>query len=127
MAGAMVAERLGNVLVLGRRPEAAALRQAAIDRLRERVALDSILYAVRRAHDPGFGWLVVDFVLIDGCAVTCITADVARALGCFDPAREVGVKLRGAAGPDILGEAIDGRLSTLVFGMPGALRHALIG
>lgn len=126
MDGSLVAERHGNIVTLARKPHAADLRRAAIDRLRDRLARDSILYAVRRAHDPGFGWLVVDMMLIDGCAVECISADVARALGCFDPAREVGIKLRRAAGPDILAESV-GRLSSLLFGAPGLLRHALIG
>ena len=126
MPGPFVIERRGNVVMLARKPEAASLRRAAIERLRARLPRATILYAVMRANDPGLGWLIVDMVLIDGCAVERVTPDVAQALGCFDPAREVGMKLRRGAGPDILGESV-GRLSTLLFGAPDQLRHALIG
>ena len=123
----MVAERRGNVVVLARPPVGASQRLAAVERLRQHVQRDTILYAVRRAHDAGFGWLVVDIMLIDGRNIACITADVAMALECFDPAREVGMKLRRGATLDILGECIDGRLSTLLFGAPDLLQHAMIG
>lgn len=122
-----VAERIGNLVMLARSPVPPAdPRQGAIERLRRRVWPESILYAVRRAHDAGFGWIVVDFYLIHERMVQCLTDDIARALGCYDASREVGVKLRYGAGADVLGEAIDGRLSMLLFGQAGALGHAVI-
>lgn len=125
--GAEVAEQYGNLVMLTREQAPPAdPRQAAIERLRRRVWPESILYAVRRAHDAGNGWIICDFYLIHEREVQCFTNDVAQALGCFDPAREIGVKLRHGVGADVLGELIDGRLSTLLFGEPGALRHAMI-
>ena len=82
---------------------------------------------MRRAHDPGFGWIVCDFYRIEGTAAECISADVARVLECYDPAREVGVRLRRSQGVDPLAPIIAGRLSTVLFGRPGALAHCLLG
>lgn len=126
--GLMVIERRGNLVMLSQgEPPPTDMRQAAIDRLRSRVWPESVIYAVRRAFDPGFGWIVCDFFLIQERHIQCLTREIAQALGCYDPAREVGVKLRHGVGADVLGELIDGRLSTLLFGQPDALRHAVIG
>ena len=116
----------GNVVFLSRRgvPEP---KQVAIARLRALLPPGSILYAVRRAHDDGFGWIVCDFYRIDTGDVTCLTEEVARALDCFDPRREVGVKLRRAQGHDPLAGAIDGRLSMLLHGEPGEIGQRMIG
>ena len=131
VAGLAVAGQSGNVVTLIRASlratPAARARQDAIDRLRARVRRDTIMYAVRRAHDPEFGWLVCDVYLIDGADIDCVTDDLAHALECFDPAREVGVKLRGRAGAGPLVNAIDLRLSALLFGTPNALRHCMLG
>jgi hypothetical protein len=132
-AGGLVSEVSEGGATILRFPRAPAKRAApsgrdmAIARLRAKVQRDAIIYAVRRAHDRGFGWIVCDFYLIDGPAVECITADVARALECHDHAREVGVKLRSAPGQDPLAPAIERRLATLLFGRAGTLRHRLIG
>ncbi len=118
----------GNVVFLSRRAEAAAdPKSAAVARLRAALPRGSVLYAVRRAHDPGFGWIVCDFYRIEAGEVTPLTDDIARALDCCDPAREVGVKLRRAQGADPLAGAIDGRLSTLLHGAPGEIGQRLIG
>jgi hypothetical protein len=108
-------------------PPSGQPRQEAIARLREALPRDSVVYAVRRAHDAEFGWIVCDFYRIDGTDVTCISKDVALALECYDPAREVGVKLRRSQGVDPLAPIIAGRLSTVLFGRPNALRHCMIG
>jgi hypothetical protein len=121
--GVEVLPRQGNVVAFSRAPDP---KREAIARLRAALPRGCIIYAVRRAHDPGFGWIVCDFYRIEGNEVTCLTADIAHALDCFDPAREVGVKLRRARGSDPLAEAIDGRLSTLLFGAPGAITQRVI-
>jgi hypothetical protein len=102
-------------------------RQAAIARLRDKIKRDTVIYAVRRAHDAASGWIVCDFYLINGAAAERISEDVARVLECYDPKREVGVKLRRSQGVDPLVPIIAGRLSTVLFGRPGALGHCLIG
>ena len=128
MPGVDVRAREGNVVFLSRRPEAVPdLRAAALARLRAALPRGSVIYAVRRAHDPGFGWIVCDFYRIEGGEVTSLTDDVARALDCCDPAREIGVKLRRAQGSDPLAAAIEGRLSTLLHGAPGAIGQRIIG
>jgi hypothetical protein len=115
----------GNVVHLSRGTASAAdAKRQAVERLRALLPGGGILYAVRRAHDPGFGWIVCDFYRIDGSDVLRVTEDVARALDCFDPAREIGVKLRSAAAGDPLAAATD-RLSTLLFGAPGRLDRRL--
>lgn len=127
MPGVDVLPGEGNVVFLSRRTEAPAdPKRDALARLRAVLPRGAILYAVRRAHDPGFGWIVCDFYRIEGADVTCLTTDVAQALDCFDPAREIGVKLRRAQGAEPLAGAID-RLSTLLFGAPGALAVRMIG
>jgi hypothetical protein len=126
--GVDVLPREGNVVFLSRRAAvpAADPKREAIARLRTMLPRGAILYAVRRAHDPSFGWIVCDLYRIDDNEVRCVTADVAHALDCHDPDREVGVKLRRARGPTPLAEAIDGRLSTLLFGAPGAIGHRML-
>lgn len=128
MAGVDVRPREGNVVFLSRRADAVAAdaRQDALARLRAMLPPGSVLYAVRRAHDPGFGWIVCDFYRIAAGEVTRVTEDVALALECHDPAREIGVKLRRAQGADPLAAAIDGRLSTLLHGTPGALTQRMM-
>lgn len=115
----------GNVVFLSRR-DAPEPRQLALGRLRALLPPGSILYAVRRAHDDGFGWIVCDFYRIESGDVICLTEEVARALDCFDPRREVGVKLQCAQGHDPLSRAIDGRLSTLLYGAPGEIGQRVI-
>ncbi len=130
MPGADVRPGEGNVVFLSRRmaaPAAADPKLEAVARLRAVLPRGSILYAVRRAHDPDTGWIVCDFYRIEAGEVTRLTDEVARALDCFDPAREVGVKLRRAQGFDPLAGAIDGRLSTLLHGTPGAIGQRMIG
>lgn len=129
MPGADLRQGEGNVVFLSRRTVAPAAdpKAEAIARLRAALPLGSVLYAVRRAHDPGFGWIVCDFYRIEAGEVTRLTEEVARALDCFDPAREIGVKLRRAQGGDPLAGAIDGRLSTLLHGAPGAIGQRMIG
>ena len=97
-----------------------------VARLRALLPRDAIVYAVRRAADREFGWLVCDLYCIDGPEVVCITAEIAHALGCHEPGREVGVKLRHGVACDPLTQAIDLRLSTLLFGAPEALRHRML-
>ena len=116
----------GNVVILSRR-DGPSPKHLAVTRLRSLLPPGSILYAVRRAHDDGFGWIVCDFYRIEGGEVTCLTEEVARALDCLDPAREIGVKLRRAQGFDPLAAAIDGRLSTLLHGAPGEIGQRMIG
>lgn len=128
MAGVDVRPGDGNVVFLSRRADAVAAdaRQDALARLRAMLPPGSVLYAVRRAHDPGFGWIVCDFYRIAADGVTRLTEEVALALECHDPAREIGVKLRRAQGVDPLAAAIDGRLSTLLHGAPGALTQRMM-
>lgn len=127
MSGVQVRPGAGHVLFLPREgavvPEA---RYAAIERLRALLPPGAVLYAVRRAHDAQMGWIVCDFYRIENGDVACLTEDVARALDCFDPAREVGVKLRSSPGIDPLAGAIDGRLSTLLHGGPGEIGQRMI-
>ncbi len=128
VAGVDALPEAGNVVFLSRRNEAVPdRRRTAIARLRALLPRGGILYAVRRAHDAGFGWIVCDFYRIEGGEVTCLTEEVARALDCLDPAREIGVKLRRAQGFDPLAAAIDGRLSTLLHGAPGEIGQRMIG
>jgi hypothetical protein len=118
-----------NVVAFGRTvaPGPEARRRAAVARLRGKLRHDDVIYAVRRAHDPQFGWIVCDLYLIGADDVDCLTSDIALALECQDPEREVGVKLRRAAGSDPLAGAISGRLSTILFGAPDVLHHRMIG
>ena len=130
MPGVDVRPGEGNVVFLSRRmvaPAAADPRRDALARLRAALPRGSVLYAVRRAHDPGCGWIVCDFYRIEAGEVTRLTEEVARALDCFDPAREIGVKLRRAQGGEPLAAASDGRLSTLLHGTPGAIGQRMIG
>lgn len=120
-------DRADNVVVLSRYPAPAAdPRGDAIARLRAALPEGAVLYAVRRAHDPGTGWIVCDFYRIEAGEVTRLSEEVALALDCHDPAREVGVKLRRVQGHDPLVAAIDGRLSTLLHGTPGAIGQRMI-
>lgn len=115
----------GNVVVLSRRQDVDP-KQVATARLRTLLPPGSLLYAVRRAHDDGFGWIVCDFYRIEAGDVTRLTDDVALALDCYDPRREVGVKLRRVQGHDPLAGAIDGRLSTLLHGAPCEIGQRII-
>ena len=101
-------------------------KRDAIARLRMALPRGAIIYAVPRARDPASNWIVCDFYRIDDGEVRSISADVAQALECFDPAREVGVKLRCGPGRHPLTAAIDGRLSTLLFGAPGLVGHRMM-
>ncbi len=124
MPGAEILPIRDNVVMLSR--PAADPRREAVAHLRAMLPRGATLYAVRRAHDPGFGWIVCDFYRIDGTDVTCVSEPVARVLECFDPAREVGVKLRRAQGGDPLALAAD-RLSVALFAAPGTLTLRQIG
>jgi hypothetical protein len=107
-------------------PAEAYDRRQAIERLRRALSPGGIVYTVRRWFHPDNDWLVCDFFHINAHDVTCITQDVALALECFDPGREVGVKLDRPGRTDPLAALIDGRLSTLLYGEPGVVQHAVI-
>ncbi len=120
-----VAERSGNVVTVERatgHAAAARVRRAAIARLQTMLPRDAIIYAVRRAADAEFGWLVCDLYRIDGTDIACLTVDVGHALECHDPAREVGLKLRSGAASDPLTHAGESRLPRLT--APATWRRA---
>lgn len=129
-AGTLSATKEGNVLYLpGRtaaRPAPGQERQAAVARLKTRLAAGALVYAVYRFHDPDCAWVVCDFYSIDGAEVACLTQDIARATGLFDPRREVGLKLGRPRHADPLASLIEERLSLVLFGETGALRSQAI-
>jgi hypothetical protein len=103
-------------------------RDDAITRLRGRVPAGTIVYVVMRDRDPDNDWMICDLYLIDGHRVTCVTDDVARVLGCFDPRFDPGIRLaRAPGGDDPLRQLIDRSLSRLLFNAPGQVSHQVIG
>lgn len=107
--------------------EGAYARRQAVERLRRVLSPGSIVYVMKRWHHPDNDWLVCDFFRIDGHFVSCITEDIALAIDRYDPTREVGVKLHRPRGTDPLTVLIDGTLSRLLHGEPGAVQHVVIG
>jgi hypothetical protein len=132
-ARSVLAASAGNVIYLaglgGRpRPQAAfeQERRDAVKLLQEIIHPDSIVYIVPRIDDPDSDWLIVDFFLIDGPHVVCVTTEVAHATNQYDPEREVGLKLRRPRGTNPLRTLIDGTLSRVLFSEPDRVRHQLI-
>jgi hypothetical protein len=101
-------------------------RHQAVERLRASLPPGSLLYVTRHWYRPENEWLVCDFFRIDGHFVDCVTADVALAIDRYDPEREVGVKLHRPRGADPLTALIDGTLSRVLHGEPGAVQHVII-
>lgn len=129
-AQTLIPRKEGNVVYL---PAQTAARRApeqekrtAVARLKTRLAPGTLVYAVYRFQDPECDWVVCDFYSISGTEVTCLTHDIARATGQYDPRREVGLKLRRPWQTDPLRSLIEERLSLLLFGEAGALRHQAI-
>ncbi len=108
-------------------PDVAAYgRDQAVARLRKCLPAASLVYVTRRWHHPDNDWLICDFFHIDGHFVSRITEDVALAIDRYDPEREVGVKLHRPRGSDPLTALIDGTLSRVLHGEPGAVQHVVI-
>ena len=108
-------------------PISPAERRDAIERLRAALPEGSIVYVTRRCYHPDNDWLICDFFRIQGHIVSCITRDVAIAIDRYDPEREVGVRLHRPRRADPLTVLIDGTLSRLLHGEPGAVQHVVIG